>query len=173
MTRHVYPDNAMLADYLRAAVGFVPTATILATVRVGVVAGAILAGIAALFLLFGIRTALRHRTVIESSDAAVRASGPFAASLAWAEIDGLKLAYYSPRRDRRDGWLQLDLRAGRSVLRADSRIDGFAALVERAAWAAEARGLPLDAATRANLRALAGSLPADPPLIREARGGAA
>jgi hypothetical protein len=173
MTRHAYPGSAMLADYLRAAAGFVPTSTILATVRVSVAAGAILAGIAALFLLFGIRTALRHRTIIEASDTAIRASGPFAASFAWSELDRLKLAYYSARRDRRDGWLQLELGAGRSVLRLDSRIDGFAALVERASRAAAARGLPFDAATTANLTALARNAPADRPAIREARGGAA
>ncbi len=51
----------------------------------------------------------------------------------------MKLAYYSTRRDRRDGWMQLELRAGASTIRLDSRIDGFAELVERAALAAAAR----------------------------------
>jgi hypothetical protein len=170
MTRHVYPGTALLGDYLRAAAGFVPTATILATTRVSVAAATILAGVAALFLLFGIRTALRHGTRIELTDAAVRASGPLAASITWSEIDFLKLAYYSTRRDRGGGWLQLELGAGRSVLRLDSRIDGFAVLVERAARAAEARGLPLDAATAANLRALGIGVSFALPVASEARG---
>jgi hypothetical protein len=173
MTRYAYPGTAMLGDYLRSAAGLVPATTILATMRVSMTAAAILAGVAALFLLFGIRTALRHRTVVELTDTAVRTSGPFAASIAWSEIEGMRLAYYSTRRDRRDGWLQLELRAGRSALRLDSRIDGFAALVERASRAAEARGLPLDRATAANLRALAVGSPAAVPAMREARGGAA
>jgi hypothetical protein len=173
MTRHAYPGTALLCDYLRAAAGFVPTAIILATMRVNVAAATILAGVAALFLLFGIRTALRHGTQIELTDAAVRASGLLAASIAWSEIDGMKLAYYSTRRDRGGGWLQLELRAGRSALRLDSRIDGFAALVERAARAAAARSLPLDAATAANLRALGVSVPPALAVASEARGAAA
>ena len=52
----------------------------------------------------------------------------------------MKLAYYSTRRDRRDGWMQLDLRSGWSSVRLDSRIEGFAELVERAARAADDRG---------------------------------
>jgi hypothetical protein len=170
MTRHAYPGTALLGDYLRAAAGFVPTAALLATTRVSVTAGTILVGVASLFLLFGIRTALRHGTRIELTNAAVRASGPLAVSIAWSEIDGLKLAYYSTRRDRGGGWLQLELRAGRSVLRLDSRIDGFATLVERAARAAEARGLPFDAATATNLRALGISVPAALPVASEPRG---
>ena len=82
------------------------------------------------------------------------ASGPLAASIRWDELDGIKLAYYSTRRDRRDGWMQLELRAGGSRIRLDSRIDGFAELVERAARAADARGLEPSAATAANLEAL-------------------
>ncbi|TMJ45809.1 MAG: hypothetical protein E6G90_15455 [Alphaproteobacteria bacterium] len=50
--------------------------------------------------------------------------------------------------------MQLDLRSGRSRIRLDSRITGFAELVETSARAAEARGLTLNAATSANLAAL-------------------
>ncbi len=154
MTRHAYPNSAMIGDYLRAAAGVVPVALILAIAPVGTGAGAILGGLAALFLVFGVRTALRHMTRVEISDAGLSASGPLSASIHWAELDGIKLAYYSTRRDRRDGWMQLELRAGSARVRLDSRIDGFPALVERAARAAEMRGLELSAATSANLEAL-------------------
>jgi hypothetical protein len=170
MTRHAYPGTAILGDYLRAAAGLFPTAAILATTRVSLTAATILASVATLFLLFGVRTAVRQGTKVELTDTAVCASGPLGTSIAWSEIDGMKLAYYSTRRDRGGGWLQFELRAGRSALRLDSRIDGFAALVERAAQAAEARGLPLDAATAANLRALGINVPAAQPVVSEARG---
>jgi hypothetical protein len=173
MTRHTYPGTAMLGDYLRAAAGFVPIAAILATTRVGLTVAAVLAGIAALFLLFGIRTALRHGTQLELTDGAIGASGPFGARIAWPEMDGMKLAYYSTRRDRGGGWLQLELRAARAVLRLDSRINGFAVVLDHAAWAAAARGLPLDAATRANLQALGVGALAAEPAPRQARGGPA
>jgi hypothetical protein len=154
MTRLTYPGAAMYGDYLRAAAGLVPTAAILATTPVGVTAGAILSGVAGLFLVFGIRTALRHGTRVELTEAAIIASGPFARSVAWSELERMKLAYYSARRDKGGGWLQLELRSGRSALRLDSRLEGFPALVERAAQAARSRSLRLDAATVANLQAL-------------------
>jgi hypothetical protein len=154
MTRHVYPSGAMLGDYLRAAAGIVPAAAILATTRVSLTVATLLTGFAGLFLVFGIRTAIYHGTALELSEAALSARGPFAASIAWSELDGMRLAFYSTRRDKGAGWLQLELRAGRSIVRLDSRIEGFTALVALAARAAEARGLALDPATAANLSAL-------------------
>jgi hypothetical protein len=160
MTRHAYPSSAMIGDYLRAVAGFVPAAVILALAPVGAVAAAILGGLAALFSVFGIRTALRHGTRVEMTETGLSAAGPIAAAIRWAELDRMKLAYYSTRRDRRDGWMQLELRAGWSRIRLDSRIDGFAELVERAARAAAARRLVLSAATVANLETLGIRLPA-------------
>jgi hypothetical protein len=154
MTRHWYPDSAMAGDYLRAAAGFLPTAAILAIAPVGTFGFVVLGGLAVLFLLFGIRTALRHRTRVEMTETGLSASGPLSAMVRWSDLDSIKLAYYSTRRDRRDGWMQLELSAGSSRIRLDSRIHGFTELAERAARAAEARGLELSAATVANLEAL-------------------
>jgi hypothetical protein len=154
MTRHAYPGSAMIGDYLRAGAGFVPAMAMLICAPVGPVGTGILAGFAALFGVFGLRTALRHVTQIEASETGLSASGPFAATIPWAEIDRIKLAYYSTRRDRRDGWMQLELRARAASLRLDSRIEGFNALVERSARAAAARGVEISAATAVNLDAL-------------------
>ena len=49
MSRHAYPASAMVGDYARAAAGLVPAAVILAIEPVGLVAGAVLSGLAALF----------------------------------------------------------------------------------------------------------------------------
>ena len=61
MIRFAYPTSAMLGDYARAAAGLVPTAAVLAcagrTCR-----RRVLGGFAALFGVFGLRTALRHGT---------------------------------------------------------------------------------------------------------------
>jgi hypothetical protein len=154
MTRHAYPNSAMVGDYVRAAAGFVPATTILALAAAGPVATGLLAGLAALFALFGLRTALRHATRIEATQTGLMSSGPVSATIPWAELDRMKLAYYTTRRDRHDGWMQLELRAGGSIIRLDSRIEGFNELVERSALAAAARGLELSGATAANLNAL-------------------
>ena len=154
MTDHAYPNSAMVGDYLRAAAGFVPATAILAMPAAGAAASGVAAGFAALFLLFGLRTALRHATRVTADENGLAASGPLAATIPWGELDRMTLAYYSTRRDRRDGWMQLELRAGGSRLRLDSRIEGFDELVARAARAAAVRGLDLNAATIANLEAL-------------------
>ena len=154
MTQHVYPTSALLGDYARAAAGFFPTVAILTTASVGAIAGTVLGGFAALFAVYGIRTALRHGTRIEATETALSTSGLRRISIPWSELDRLKLAYYSTRRDRRDGWLQLELRAGSSTLRLDSRIKGFTDLVRASARVAESRGLAISPATATNLQAL-------------------
>ncbi|MGH7047888.1 MAG: hypothetical protein ACREE2_16030 [Stellaceae bacterium] len=154
MSQHAYPGSAMLGDYLRTAAGLVPTAAILALAPLGAIGAAFLGALAALFSLFGVRTALRHGSRVETTDTKIAASGPFGATIRWTELDRVRLAYYSTRRDRRDGWMQLELRSGWRAIRLDSRIEGFRELVERAAIAAAARGLKLSPATAANFEAL-------------------
>jgi len=154
MTRHAYPPSTLVGDYLRAMAGLIPIIAVLSSVPVGMVGGTMLGSLATFFALFGIRTALRHGTSIELTGAALRASGLLPASIPWNELNRMKLAYYSTRRDGRGGWMQLQLRAGSSTLRIDSHIEGFSELVSAAAAAAETRGLSLDPATSANLQAL-------------------
>jgi hypothetical protein len=149
-----YPTSAMLGDYLRAAAGLVPSALIFATVSVGSFSGIVIGLFAAIFGAFAIRTALRHGTRIEVTEAGVRALGFRRAAIDWTSLDRMKLAYYSTRRDRKSGWMQLQLGAGRARLSLDSRLDGFDQVVRHAATAAAARQLDLSEATAANLQAL-------------------
>ena len=159
ITKHVYPASAMIGDYLRAAAGLVPTGLLFAAAPVSPVAGAVLGSFAAIFAVFGLRTALRHGTSLEMSDTELRARGAWSGTVPWAELDRMKLAYYSTRRDRGSGWMQLELGARGRRVRLDSRIAGFDEVVRRAAVAAAARGLELSEATVANLEALGVRLP--------------
>jgi hypothetical protein len=161
MSVHAYPARALWGDYLRALAGTVPCLVILAAVPLAPLAAAVAGGLAAVFTAFGLRTGLRHRTHIEMSDRALCASGPRGAQIPWAALDGMKLSYYALRRDG-EGWMQLVLRAGPAKFSLDSRIEGFALIVERAARAAASRHLPLSSATLANLEAL-DLMPAEPP----------
>jgi hypothetical protein len=158
-TRHVYPASAMVGDYLRAAAVVVPVGAVFASVPVGTVPAVVLGSFAALFGIFGLRTVLRHGTSLEMTDTELRAEGAWRRRIPWAELDRLKLAYYSTSRDRRSGWMQLEIGAGRTRVKLDSRIDGFDRLVRRAAEVADARGVALDDATAANLQALGIRLP--------------
>jgi len=159
VTRFGYPASAMVGDYLRGAAGLVPSVAILATVTVGGVAAVVLAGFAAIFGAFAIRTALRHGTSLELSESELRATGLRQVTIPWGEHDRMKLAYYSTRRDRKSGWMQLELGAGRARLTLDSRLDGFDRLVRHAAIAASERDLELSEASAANLQALGIRIP--------------
>jgi hypothetical protein len=170
MSYYAYPTSALLGDYLRSAAGVVPVTAILVMLPLGNVATSVLGVFAALFAGFGIRTIIRHGTRFEMTASALRTSGLRRASIVWGELDSMKLAYYSTRRDRRDGWMQLELRSGRSSVRLDSRITGFTELVEMSVRAAEARGLAPNAATLANLAALGVRPGAQHNLRRAVRG---
>jgi len=164
-TRHAYPASAMVGDYLRAAAGLVPVGILFATLPVGAVAAGVLGSFAAILGAFGLRTALRHGTSVEMTDTELRARGLRRSTIHWDELDHMRLAYYSTRRDRRSGWMQLDLRAGGARVRLDSRIDGFDQVVHRAAAVAAARGLALNEATWSNLQALGIHVP-EPEAMR-------
>ena len=159
VARYSYPSSAMVGDYLRAAAGLVPVTLIFATISVDTVAGVILAGFASIFGAFAVRTAVRHGTSLEVSETGLRAAGLRHTAIDWAALDRMKLAYYSTRRDRKAGWMQLQLGAGPARLTLDSRLDGFEHLVRHAAAAAAARGIELSEATAANLQALHIRLP--------------
>lgn len=153
-TKHVYPASAMIGDYARAAAGLVPAAVLFGSTPVGSVATVVLGGFAAIFAAFGLRTALRHGTSLEMTEAELRVRGPWSGTIAWNELDRLKLAYYSTRRDRSSGWMQLEIGGGGRRVRLDSRIGGFDQVVRRAAIAAAARRVALSEATVSNLESL-------------------
>ena len=108
-----------------------------------------------LFALFLVRTALRHHTRYVLGPDTLCADGPAGTVVEWRRLDRLKLSYFSTKRDRSDGWMQLTVgSAGARTVKLDSSLDGFHDVVERAAQAAVETGLTLSEATRANLRAM-------------------
>ncbi|MEW6689531.1 MAG: hypothetical protein AB1452_10630 [Pseudomonadota bacterium] len=151
---HRYPARALAADYLRASLGGGLTLGPLALAQPAAPAAWALAAGAALFLVYFARTVCRQLTRIELDEAGIRARGPLGAAIRWGDLRSLRLAYYSTRRDREEGWMQLKLRDARHTIRIDSDLERFAEIACAAASRAEAAGLELDPATRGNLRAL-------------------
>jgi len=97
MTSYAYPASAMCGDYLRAAAGFVPTAVLLVTLPISVVAATVLGGLAMLFAVFGARTILRHGTRFEMTKSALLALGLRRTSIAWSELESTCMSAL-PRR---------------------------------------------------------------------------
>lgn len=150
-----YPRQTLWADYVRAGAGVVLCGAPLLTLEVNHWLAVILAAGFVLFALFLVRTALRHHTRYVLGPDTLCADGPAGAVVEWRRLDRLKLSYFSTKRDRSDGWMQLAVgSAGGRTVKVDSSLDGFHDVVERAARAAEETGLTLSEATRANLRAM-------------------
>ena len=153
-SRHRYPPRAVLIDYLYSGLGLLFTLGPLAGAAPTGPAAWVLGGLAALFAAYGARTLLRHRTWLGVSEQGVTVHGIVRRHLPWAGLTRCTLGYYSTRRKRDRGWMQLTLKTGRRSLRIDSQIEGFEVVVRRAAHAAAGLGLSLDRATQENLRAL-------------------
>ncbi len=159
---HRYPSHAMAADYGRAAAGMALTYGPLAAFAVAPAMVYVLGGLGTLFAAFGVRTAVRHMTRVEVSAEAIRVQRPAGVVLAWRDLEALSLSYYSTRRDRERGWMQLKLKGPRGSVKLDSSIEGFDEITRRAAATARAKRLELNEATRDNLAALA-IVPDEPP----------
>jgi hypothetical protein len=165
-TYHRYPFRALAGDYVRAALGLALVLLPLAVVPLNRWITVLFAVLAALFAAFAVRTALRQASPVEMTEEAIIAQGPFPRRLDWSRLDRVTLGYYATRRDGANGWMQLGLAAGGRRLKLDSRIDGFAAIAERAARAARRRQLALAPSTAANFAAM--GLDMDSGIRREA-----
>jgi hypothetical protein len=150
-----YPRQTLVADYSRAATGVVLCGAPLLLLEVNTWLAAILLAGFGLFTLFLIRTALRHRTRYVLGPDTLCADGPVGTLVEWSRLDRMKLSYFSTKRDRTDGWMQLAVGStGGRLVKVDSSLEGFHDIVARATEAAEATRLSLSDATKANLRSM-------------------
>lgn len=165
-TLYRYETRTLFADYLRAGVGAFLCLAPLLVIESGSIMVYILGLLGAVFLVFGGRTFLRHRSAVGLSAEGVKIHGPWPRSLAWRDLSVMKLAYFSTGRTKAKGWMELKLRGGGTAMSFDSSLDGFDAVVAAALHAARANDLVLSEVTRANLDAMGfatsqGSLPDD------------
>jgi hypothetical protein len=159
-SRHHYAKRSLYADYARAGVGLVLTLGPLALTGATGVAAYVLIGLAAVFALFGLRTLVRQHTEVAVDAEGVSTTGIRRVTVRWQGLRRVKLAYFSTRRgyfstrrDQQGGWMQLMLRGDTGTIRVDSQLDGFEALVARAAEALTDRGLKVSDTTAANFAA--------------------
>jgi hypothetical protein len=156
VTAYRYPPGPLVGDYARAAAGLVLTGLPPLLLPLSLWVALPLAVAAGLFVLFAARTAQRHVTVIEMDDNGIHAHGPLGGSISWEHLAQVRLNYYSTRRDRGLGWMQLGLKgtgAGESV-RLESTLDGFDEIAERVAEVARRRGIGMTDTTVSNFAAL-------------------
>jgi hypothetical protein len=154
VSRLAYSTGVVVSDSLRTAAGLGLAGLPLVFLDTAPWLTVLLAAITLVFAVDGVHTAVRHLTRIEVDEGGVRATGIGVRDLRWRGISGLRLSYYSTRRDRSHGWLQLTLEGEGRRLRVDSRISGFDGLVACASAAARSNDLRLDPATLSNLEAM-------------------
>lgn len=154
MSLHRYPPRTLIGDYVRSVVGLTLTLPPLiifnptALITVGLL---LTGGLCGFFLL---RTIDRHRTIVSVDEDIIAVSGLMPATMRWEEVEKLELHYYSVKRDRSGGWMQLTLKKPGVTVKIDSRLEGFLDIVRRAARVGRERDLRVNPVTRANLAAL-------------------
>ena len=114
------------------------------------------------FLVYGLRTLNRQYTVLELDGEGLRANGLLRRNMLWEDITKFDLRYFSTRRDRQQGWMQLRLDSNDTVIRVDSQIEGFDRVVEQAFENAQAAGAAMGETTMINLASM-GLGPMDKP----------
>lgn len=140
--------------YARCAIGLGATLVPLAVLQPAAPLTAVLVAVAGLFLVYLARSiAAATRTIVLDAHG-IRTEGLFAASVPWEAVQAVRLDYYTTRNDRSGGWIELVVRGPRRSIRIDSRLEGFAAIAERAAREALTRGRALDERTRTHLAVL-------------------
>lgn len=155
LTLHAYGWKPVAADLARAGLGLAFCLLPLAVRDMGSTTTLPLLAAAALFAVYGAVAVIRRRTRLAVTDDAIEARALRPVRLDWRELGDLSLAYYSTRRTREKGWMELRLKGSNgATIRCDSSIDGFEAILRRAVAAARANRLPFDRATAGNLQAL-------------------
>ncbi len=154
MNEYRYSTAALNGDLVRSGIGFVLCFTPIALASLEVWAMLLLAAPAALFAIFGARTWLRRGIRVAVDETGISASGLTAAGIPWRDLRRFKLSYFSTRRDRSNGWMQLNLRGPSGRLSIDSNLDGFDDVCRRAFRAAADNDVELSSATLRNLAEL-------------------
>ncbi len=187
MTRYRYPLKSVLGDYLRAAAGLMIALGLLLTGALPWFVALLFGALAILFGLFALRTVKRQYLEVSLDDQGIAtlvrpgdpetSKGRFPSYLAWQELTGMKLRYFGSRRSHKkeggSGFMQLTLTgrtagpAGannrKTTMSFESSLEGFPAIVRRAAEAARKQDINIDATTASNLRPLGIDLNADTP----------
>lgn len=149
-TQHRYHRRDLSADLLRAGLGVAACVTPMFFIAPGATATYVLAVPAVFFALFGLRTWLHTHTEIKLDETGISLTGLSTAKIDWVRLDTLKLSYFSTRRDREAGWMQLKLRGGGQKISIHSTLEDFETVCRKAFHAAQSRDLELSDATARN-----------------------
>ena len=154
MTRFKYPLRTLILDDAKAVIGLIICAGPLFLDDLARFSLYVFSVLTVLFLVFSVRTAIRHTRVLELSEKGIRMRGVWERGFDWEELKSVQLRYYSTRRDHERGWMTLKLRGGGSSVAVDSSIVGFEDIAQQVAAAARQREVDLSPGTWENFGAM-------------------
>ncbi len=159
MSGYRFAVKPLRRDYIRAGIGLFLSGGGFLLASGGSIGEYVFGPIALVFLAFLIHTAIRHRTYYDLTVDGIQRSnglGPIkrTSTLAWRDLRRVSLRYFSTRRDRSEGWLQLTLVGSGTRFSLDSTLEGFDAVIAATAGAIREHGITVKATTAGNFAAL-------------------
>ncbi|NKB55694.1 MAG: hypothetical protein GKS00_05095 [Alphaproteobacteria bacterium] len=153
---HNYPLTSLYGDYLRSLIGIAFMGTPFYFTLGNTFLMVIFGGLTLLFVVFGIRTGIRHFSVIETTPEMIAAIGPINRRIAWGDIAKVDLKYFSTSREKNagKGWMQLKVCGGPKCLKMESNIEGFDQIANKVANAAFRNGAEMTETTVENFTAM-------------------
>ena len=158
--RFHYPVSNLWPDYLRAALGFGLTLLPMPyAINGNILVMIIVFGLSALFLSFGISTFIRQKSVVATSDQGIWIEGPRSKAIKWDEVSEVDLRFFSTRKDREKGWLQMKISGPNTKIKADSNLDDFDGLLQTVVKAIARHDLTVSPIGRENFASMGQPLP--------------
>lgn len=156
MKRQKYLFSSILSDYLRSMLGLTVCGFLIIVSGVHIVVLYILGMLILLFVTYAIRTVCRHFTSISfDRDCLQVYIGVWLwREIKWSRVAGIKMRYFSTRRDKTGGWLQLIVLDGDTKISFDSHLENFAVFAERALSIAVEKKLSLNPTTLENFKSI-------------------
>ena len=119
----------------------------------------ILGGLLALFASFGVTTAVRQYSQVVGDEHGLRQIGPRPVALPWNEISNVDLRYFSTRREKDKGWMQLRLSGKGQKLKVDSNLEDFDGLIRHVVTAITRHDLVVTPIGKENLASMNKTVP--------------
>ena len=154
MQRYRYSLSSLRGDYVRAGLGMLFTGLMLIGAISIPVMFFIIATIFLLFVGFGFQTWLRHMTMVCIESDGINIYGIRRRKIFWENLNGTKLRFFSTKRDRDSGWMELTLLTSSGKFKIDSSIDGFNEIAESVAKNLDHRNIKIDATSVENFNAI-------------------
>ena len=154
MDGYRYPISELRGDYIRAVAGMLFFGMFLFSASSVPVMFFIIGSIFLLFLGFAVQTWSRHSTVIRIEPHGLRFYSLRRREIAWDDLSSAKLRFFTVKRDRDAGWMELTLFKGKNKTKIDSRLEGFNDIAAAVANKIEEKGVTIDENSVENFNAL-------------------